>query len=327
MNEDHGPTRPEHEVWPTWYVRGVRDRTEAERSDDGRDIPLGRGVPGFHAGHPLRPLLWIQGVHGCRPISTAMPSAYAREFDFDLARAVVDQLVESLDALPVGGLTPDNLAGVKGIQGIYQLFHEDVAVYVGKADLSLRGRLQRHRRTLAARQNIHVERLGFKGLYIHKNWTTWTSEDVLLRRYAATCAWNNSGYGSNDPGRNREDTDIGAGDFHQQYPIRADWVVNEIQAGPYEANVLLKLLKSVLPYLFRYETDRPKRWKEGSRKYNGRELVVERAGMTAEDLIASIARQLGPSWQATRFPSRYILYEENRTYVHGIRIEPPNAAP
>lgn len=252
-----------------------------------------------------------------------MPSQYAKEFDFDLARAVVDQLIESLDAVEVGGLTTENLAHVKGVQGVYQLFHEDVAVYVGKADRNLKSRLQRHRRTLSARQNIHVERLGFKGLYIHKNWTTWTSEDVLLRRYATTCAWNNSGYGSNDPGRNREDTDIGAGDFHQQYPIRADWVVNEIQPGKYEANALLRQLKAELPYLLRYETARPKRWKEGSPKYNGRELEVERAGMTAEELIASIARQLGPTWQATRFPSRYILYEEARAYVHGVKVEGP----
>lgn len=36
-----------------------------------------------------------------------MPSQYAKEFDFDLARAVVDQLIESLDAVEVGGLTTE----------------------------------------------------------------------------------------------------------------------------------------------------------------------------------------------------------------------------
>lgn len=252
-----------------------------------------------------------------------MSTQYVKEFDFDLARAVVDQLIESLSALSVGLLSVNNLANVSNVQGVYQLFHEDVAVYIGKADRSLRTRLRRHLRSLSARQNIDVTRLGFKALYIHKNWTTWTSEDVLLRRFAETCAWNSSGYGSNDPGRNREQTDLGSEHFHQQFPIRADWIVDEVPAGKYEANALLQQVKKSLPYLFRYETRNPKRWRQGSPKYNERELVVDRASMTAEELISSIARQLGPTWQATRFPSHYILYEETRAYTHGVKIETP----
>lgn len=248
-----------------------------------------------------------------------MPPKYAIPFDFDLARAVVDQLVETLDALPIGALTTINLEAVAAVQGVYQLFHQDAAVYVGKTDEGLNRRLRRHQRTLAARQNIDVEHLGFKGLYIHKNWTTWTSEDVLLRHYS-TCAWNNSGYGSNDPGRKREDTEVGTQGFDQQYPIRSDWVVSEVQAGQYEANALLRQLKKTLPYIFRYETDHPKQWKSGSVKYNGRTLIVDKTDKTAEQLIASIAKQLGPSWQATRFPGRYILYEESRDYVHGTKV-------
>lgn len=265
-------------------------------------------------------LCW--GFKGSTVDNPEMPTEYVKEFDFDLARAVVDQLIESLSALTVGMLNTANLGHVQNVQGVYQLFHRDVAVYVGKADRSLKTRLKRHLRSLSARQNIDIDTLGFKALYIHRNWTTWTSEDVLLRRFAGTCAWNSSGYGSNDPGRNREQTDFGTEHFHQQFPIRADWEVREVQPGRYEANALLQQVKKALPYLFRYETSNRKRWRQGSSKYNGAEIVVEKANMTADALIASIARQLGPTWQATRFPSHYIMYQESRTYAHGVKIEP-----
>lgn len=246
-----------------------------------------------------------------------MPGPFVKDFDFDLARAVVEQLVEALDALAVGALTEQNLAALGRKQGVYQLYHEGRPVYVGKADKSLRSRLARHRRALSARENMNVANLGFKALYIHRNWTTWTSEDVLIRHYGEACSWNNSGYGGNDPGRNREDTVVSEADFHQSFPIRRDWRVDELVQGNYEANELLRQLKKTLPFLFRYETESRKRWGRGSPKYNGRQIVVERDAMTIDEILREIVSQLGSNWQATRFPSRYILYEEQRRYAHG----------
>jgi len=46
-----------------------------------------------------------------------MPPDCVKDFDFDLARAVVEQLTEALASLPVGALTEENLAAMDKRQG------------------------------------------------------------------------------------------------------------------------------------------------------------------------------------------------------------------
>ena len=137
-------------------------------------------------------------------------------------------------------------------------------------------------------------------------------------RTLGLCDWNGNGFGPHDPGRRREETDKPPDGFDQQYPIKAQWPCTGILEGPHEANLLLQQVKALLPFSFRYETDNPKgAWRAGSHKYNGRTINVPAPDMSASDLIAAIAQQLGPMWQATRFPSHVILYEEQKDYIFG----------
>jgi len=117
-------------------------------------------------------------------------------------------------------------------QGVYQLFLDARIMYIGKADKNLRARLERHYRMLAARQNIDTEKLGFKALFIHKNWTTWTTEAALIRFFGEESPWNASGLGSNDPGHNREDT-AEEDTFNSLYPIDPNYVCDWISSGEY----------------------------------------------------------------------------------------------
>ena len=85
------------------------------------------------------------------------------QFDFDLARAVLEQLVSDFHSLPIGRLEVGVCRRMAPGQGVYQLFLGEKLMYIGKADKNLRGRLERHYRMLGARQNIDTEKLGFKG--------------------------------------------------------------------------------------------------------------------------------------------------------------------
>jgi hypothetical protein len=134
------------------------------------------------------------------------------------------------------------------------------------------------------------------------------------------CAWNGISFGPHDPGRDRETTNKAPDGFDSRYPIQEDWPC-PIAAGQYNGRELLMSIKAALPYVFRYETTNPKRWREGHPDYNSKALEIRADNMGAATLIASIAEQL-PDWQATTFPSHVIMYKESRTYKYGKVICP-----
>jgi hypothetical protein len=243
------------------------------------------------------------------------------EFDFDLARAVLDQLVEAFAALPVGTLNPTTLRHMHKGQGVYQLYIADELRYIGKAN-HLAKRLERHHRELSARQNIDVTKLGFKALYIHRNWTTWTTEEAMIRHFSGTPLWNTSGFGSNDPGHNREDT-AEEDTFNNQYPINPNIICDWIGPQTSSAWDVLSELKNSrkLPYLFRFHrvTRRFHRDidREAERQLKETRITIPLAGMMVRELLIEIAKQLGAGWQATQFKGRLILYKEHVDYNHG----------
>ena len=168
----------------------------------------------------------------------------------------------------------------------------------------------------------------FRAVYLAGTWVPLAPEANLIKYYQnkGLCEWNGNGFGPHDPGRNREETDKPPEGFDQKYPIRANYPTG-IKAGDYEANNLLQEMKKALPFTFRYETDKPKGgWRSGSIKYNDKKVVVVADDMPADELLASVAKQLGPGWQATAFPSHLILYEEKRTYVYGKILWPCSQA-
>jgi hypothetical protein len=68
-------------------------------------------------------------------------------------------------------------------------------------------------------------------------------------------AWNFSGFGSNDPGRNRENQEPAK--FDTDYPVDVDRPIDFMKPGNHKLLDVISQLKSGLPYLFRYDR-RPK---------------------------------------------------------------------
>jgi hypothetical protein len=202
---------------------------------------------------------------------------------------------------------------------------------VGKAS-HLPARLAKHYRTLSARQNIDITQLGFRALYIHRNWTTWTTEEAMIRHFISVTHWNTSGFGSNDPGHNREDT---AEDdtFNNQNPINPDIPCTWIGPQTSTAWEILNALEDAkkLPYLFRFQRVTKKFHRpvdhDAQHQLKETRISIPRANKTVRELLIEIARQLGGGWQATQFKGRLILYKERVRYNHGIILWPPDVRP
>lgn len=233
-----------------------------------------------------------------------------QDFDFNMARAITEQLVEQFGRMSAGELSPEAVLNARSEPGVYLLFLDGDLVYVGKSDRDLRGRLERHRRTLIGRKYITIDQIAFKAIHIHPNWSALTTEASLIRHYRGT-SWNTSGFGSNDPGRNRDLTAVPADSFDGRFPIDPDFPV-EIRPGQFLASELLGQLKAGLPYLLRYQ-------QLGTEDCS---ISFEGGRVSARVLLQRIASQLGDHWQVTALPGRILMYRERQEYPHGEVIWP-----
>ena len=250
------------------------------------------------------------------------------EFEFDLPRALKAELIALLDRMETGLLQPEVTAGVPEAQGVYQLFYGNTLVYVGKTDAEagLRTRLTRHARKIMHRPTL-TGAVRFKAVRIMV-FTAMDLETQLIKHYRETtngsAAWNGSGFGSNDPGRERETTNKSPEGFDAQHPIDIDIPANLIPPGTVTVAAALASLKAALPYTLRYETLRNER----GRAQRGQphpdllavSVTIPESPQTVRSLMQLIREALGAEWQATAFVSHVILYREQRPYQYGTVI-------
>lgn len=238
-----------------------------------------------------------------------------RDFDLQLARAITEQIVEQFGLMASSALTDEAIAAAKASPGVYQLFVDDELVYIGKTDKSLKGRLTRHLKSVTGRRNIRPDQVAFKALHLHKNWSALTTEQALISHYERPL-WNTSGFGSNDPGRQREHTKVTPGSYDILYPVDPHHPV-KVDPGTYNIADLLARLKQALPYTFRY----------GSEGLPNAEVVVDNQ-KTAAELLQLIASQIGTDWQVTVLPNRIILYKESENrYPSATILWPTSSEP
>lgn len=242
------------------------------------------------------------------------------EFEFDLPEALLERLVRAFAVVEPAQLTVDYVRReVPEAQGVYQLFLRDKLVYIGKtdADKGLRRRLERHATTVRHRQNLPDAEITFKAIRVFV-FTAMDLESQMIGRYGAV-DWQNSGFGSNDPGRNREDTRLKPGGFDELYPINIDHPIDfDFARAGLVANVLADL-KRQLPYVFRYEP-----LAVGSRQPHPElaacQVTLPAGMLTLRRVMQVIVQALPPGWQATDMYSRVIVYRETREYAHGTVI-------
>jgi hypothetical protein len=149
-----------------------------------------------------------------------------------------------------------------------------------------------------------------------------TSQDTRLNSSSSVSSigWNDSGFGSNDPGRNRDKTRAKPGGFDVLFPIDLDRGIELKEVGTMKAAHALMLLRKELPYTVRAEGVGA-----GSRKIHpellGTDVHVDERRTTARIVLSAVVNALPSGWQATRLAGRVILYKENEEYPAGTIIE------
>lgn len=248
-----------------------------------------------------------------------------QEFEFDLPRALRAELIGLLDGMSTGILQPASTALIPEAQGVYQLFYGDELVYIGKTDAEagLRTRLSRHAHKIMHRPTLD-NAVRFKALRIMV-FTAMDLETQLIQHYREAhptwASWNGSGFGSNDPGRRREETDRSPDGFDAQHPINIDLPISFLAPGTTSVATALVALKGALPYTLRFETLRNERGRAQRGQLHA-DLIdctvdIPEGPHTTRQLMGLISQALGPAWQATLFASHVILYKESKNYSYG----------
>lgn len=242
------------------------------------------------------------------------------EYEINIERIIRNDMPNVLDAMSAAPLTAANVAKLPmNAKGAYVLFLDDLAVYAGKTDTThgFRQRLNRHSNTIKDRKGLDPSRVSFKAVRVLV-FSNFDVEAILIKELrrlnAAALAWNDSGFGSNDPGRNRERGE--PANFDKTYPIDIDAPI-DLQPGTYEVLALLLRLKAMLSYTLRFES--VGRWNNGHPDYQAAPAVtITSEVVTVRLCVELVLSVLPPTWRATVFPDRVVIYREAEIYPHAV---------
>lgn len=250
-----------------------------------------------------------------------MPSpANFKEFEFDLPTALLRDLIGLLDGMPTAPLHGTTAAAIPEEQGVYQLFLNGKLVYVGKTDAEagLRARLTRHAKKIQHRHDLDPAAVSFKAVRVFV-FTAVDLETQLIEHYKSkgtSPEWNLSGFGSNDPGRERDTTTLKDGHFDMRYKIDIDRDCVELgKTGTMSVAALLDTLKGSIPYVVRFQRKAP-RSKQPHPELEDALVTVPSGTHSARSLLLLAQVALGPKWLITLLPGYIIVYRETASYIH-----------
>lgn len=248
-------------------------------------------------------------------------------FELDFERALMRQLGPFFEMLAPLRLTPENI--ISSVQekarGAYYLILGDRVMYIGKSDAKagLQQRLLRHYKTLKRRRGIDWSEMKFKAVKV-ASLAALDTESLLLRLFQMRGAlegsalrpdWNLSGFGSNDPGVERDTQRVSV--FDQKFPLDLDAVISLETVPEFGSSESLQTyldwLRKELKFIFRVQ-------KKGVPK----ELRLNNCTVVAQDMLASlrlkdlllrIHEALPAGWVLTVLRGKVVLYlDDKRPY-------------
>lgn len=251
-----------------------------------------------------------------------MTNGYA-ELEFDLPGALLESILKHLKEVDAADLTLANTSVIPDEQGVYALYlkRDDQLVYIGKTDgeAGLGRRLTRHARKIDGRQNIGPTDVAFKAIRLYV-FTAMDLETALIRSFGGVknVAWNNSGFGSNDPGKERDTTRYKPDHFDTLYPIRLDEAFVELTPGRQSVAEVMQALKDGLPYLLRFQRPNSSSRSSYHPDFEASLIEVPPTGMTTREAVTACLAALPAGWHATALPSHIIVYKDDtRRYPSG----------
>jgi hypothetical protein len=258
----------------------------------------------------------------CPTCQQPLPPRSPRIFVYEEARAIQAMLVERLNDERGWQSLESAILGTEVSApkrtGVYRLRYKGHPIYAGKAKSNLMDRLRSHYRHMGGRHGLDRSLAECTFVVLPPPWDVRTNEEGIIVHYRAIgeAPWNVDlyGFGSNDPGRNRDRTEPSR--YHQDHPARRDFQVT-VGAGNYTVEGILKVVKRQTPYLVRYQTkrlgDEPD-WEVGLARHIDWELDYSGS---IERFLIELCRSHLQEWQLTYLPLGYILYKEKYDYEHG----------
>lgn len=250
------------------------------------------------------------------------PIRWCARFDLDIPTAVAEQLLDHVHSLSPRSLAdlekPEVARDTPDEPGVYVLYKksdlegEFRAVYVGKATPSLRARLTRHANEFRGRVGIRLEEMGVVAVPVSANWSAFGPERVLISKLRAE--WQNSGFGNNDPGRNRDGTKWKRGHFDVSYPINGAWKVEISPLGEAGIGSIFQAIKSQTPFLFRFDSGR-----DVSHLLDETKIEIEQRVISLDRLLERCIGAL-PGWHAAILPGYVVAYPGHQRYFGPCRL-------
>jgi hypothetical protein len=253
------------------------------------------------------------------------------ELELELIPALRREILEALPDIHLEALTIANARLIPDAQGIYFLYFKprfdgsDTPAYIGKTDskAGLRKRLSRHSVKIQGRQNIKEEDVYFRAIRLFV-FTAMDIESDLIECFGGVkrIEWNNSGFGSNDPGKERDTTKYKADHFDTKFPIEIGKAFFDMPTGTMTVAAAMQYLKDqeLLPYTLRFERPIPQSRNSFPPDFVDA-TVTFRPKMTVMEIISECMAKLPKGWHATALPSHIIVYKDDaRKFPSGIRI-------
>jgi hypothetical protein len=241
------------------------------------------------------------------------------EIELDLIPALRREILDAIKDIALVQLVPTNVASIPDEQGVYFPYYQpmhDVAdspVYIGKtdSDAGLRSRLMRHSYKLDGRENISPTEVYFRAVRLFV-FTPMDIEGDLIEFYGGVKSinWNGSGFGSNDPGTERDTTNYKADHFDTRFPIDYGRSYFDMPAPTMSVAEAMTFLKRELPYNLRFQRPKPKSTLSFHPDFQANSASF-RPGMTVKDQVASCIAALPKGWHATALPSHIIVYKDD----------------
>jgi Uri superfamily endonuclease len=238
------------------------------------------------------------------------------EFEFDLPSALLESLIRVFDITSSAPLDAVHVNAIPDAQGVYQLFLGGELVYVGKTDAEagMRKRLRRHVDKISHRIGLEPSEVSFKAIRIFV-FTAVDLEAQLIRALGKP-NWNGSGFGSNDVGQNRDDTEYKDKHFDYMFPIDIDRKISNYSGTDAPtAEYFINHFRLLVPYTVRIESRPDKKTTIHSDFL--RHIDADLSVNTMRGALISVINQLPAGWQATLLPSHVILYKILKSYKSG----------
>ena len=257
------------------------------------------------------------------------PSGFV-EYEIDIEKILRVDLPSVLKMVEMAPLIPSAIKALPiGAKGAYVLYENGLPVYAGKTDTrhGFRDRLLRHASTIQHRHNLDPASMHFRAIRILV-FSNFDVEAILINEMRkidpSALSWNDSGFGSNDPGHNRETQK--SANFDKQRPVDIDRPLDMVATGAHPLLPLLIAMKDHLPYTFRYKTDligkKSAHYRTGHIDQRDADPieVLNNEIVTLRFLMRKVLAALPIGWRVTVFPDRVILYKETTIYPEALEI-------